>query len=330
MVSLGVALGPSVGGLLLGVTGWRSVFLINVPLGIIASFLVVRVVPPSIVTESDRRFDFVGALLALFALSSFCLGMTQGQYEGFGSYTALALLAIAAIGLAIFLVVEARLEQPLLELYLFRNLRLSMGLLSNWLVFIVITGSLLITPFFLEQVKQYPTAKVGLLLAVSPVVSGAIAPLSGALSDRFGTRLMGSIGLSVMVSGCLAISTFNAQLTESGYVASYLLYGIGFGIFRSPNDSSVMGAVPNERLGIASGLLSLTRTLGVNVGVSLIGAVFGAISANIAPNTDITTAPAEAVVAGFQGSFRLAALILGGAVIATAIGSRKSRGNYCS
>ncbi|MBW4503424.1 MAG: MFS transporter [Scytonema hyalinum WJT4-NPBG1] len=301
VVSLGIALGPSVGGLLLGWAEWRILFFINVPLGLIASLLVAWVVPASERKKEKQHFDLLGALLALVTLSNFALGMTFGQSEGFFSASALSLLLLAAIALVSFLLVEA------------------VNLFNNWLVFIVLTGGLLITPFFLERVKQYPTSKVGLLLAVSPVVSGLIAPLAGALSDRFGSRLICLIGLGVMIGGCLGISTLDAQTTEQDYVLRYLVFGTGLGLFRSPNDSTVMGAVPRERLGIASGLLSLSRTLGVNVGVSVIGAVFGALIANLAPGTDVAVAPPEAVVAGFQGSYRLAALILCVAVILTAV-----------
>ncbi len=319
VVSLGLTLGPSTGGLLLGSTGWRSVFLINVPLGLVASLLVTQVVPPSARVKDKQRFDPLGALFALLTLANFGMGMTEGQSQGFSSTGVLVLLVVAALNFVSFLVVEALLAQPLLELHLFRNLQLSMGLLSGWLVFIVLTGALLITPFFLERVMHYPTTKVGLLLAVSPIVSGFIAPLAGALSDRFGSRSIGLIGLGVMIGGCLAISTFDARLTESGYVLGYFLYGTGFGLFRSPNDSTVMGAVPRERLGIASGLLSLSRTLGVTTGVPLMGAVFGVLSGNLAPGTDVGVAPAEAIVAGFQGTFRLAALILCGAAVASVV-----------
>jgi MFS family permease len=198
-----------------------------------------------------------------------------------------------------------------------------MSLLSGWLAFIVIGGSLLIVPFFLEGVKQYSTVKVGLLLAVSPVLSGLIAPLAGTLSDRFGTRLISSIGLGLMIGGCLAISTFDAQITEFGYISRYFIYGIGLGLFQSPNNSSVMGAVPRERLGIASGLLSLSRTSGNTVGVALIGAVFGALIASMAGGADVSVAPPEAIVIGFQGTFRFAALILCVAAVASVLRSSK-------
>ncbi len=322
VVSLGVALGPSVGGLLLGLAEWHILFLINVPLGLIACVLVAFVVPPSELSEKKQRFDPFGALLALVTLTNFALGMTLGQSQGFTAGGTLWLLFLAGVGFISFLVVETLLDEPLLELHLFRNTRLSVNLLNNWLVFIVITGGLLITPFFLQQVKQYPTFKVGLLMAVSPIVSGLIAPLAGMLSDRFGSRLMCLVGLSIMIGATLAISTLNTDMTERDYIMRYFLYGTGLGLFRSPNDSTVMGSVPRERLGIASGLLSLSRTLGVNVGISIVGAVFATLTANSAPGIDVSVAPPEAVVAGFQGSYRLAAFLLCGAAVMTAVETR--------
>ncbi|BAY89874.1 MULTISPECIES: MFS transporter [unclassified Tolypothrix] len=310
VVSLGIAFGPSAGGLLLNLSGWHSIFLINVPLGIIASFLMARLVPPSTPSESKQTFDPLGALLALWTLGSFGLGMTFGQSEGFSSINTIVLLAIAALSFITFLVVEAILEQPLLELHLFRNLQLSMSLLSGWLAFTVIGGSLLITPFFLERVKNYPTVKVGLLLAFSPILSGLVAPLAGILADRFGAKLISSLGLGLMIGGCLGISTFDAQITELGYISRYFIYGIGLGLFQSPNNTTVMSAVSRERLGIASGLLSLSRTSGNTVGVSLIGAVFGGLIASVAAGADVSVAPPDAIVTGFQATFRFAALIL--------------------
>ncbi|WP_460201250.1 DHA2 family efflux MFS transporter permease subunit [Scytonema sp. NUACC21] len=319
VVSLGVALGPSVGGLLLGLSGWRILFFVNIPLGLVASLLVTSVVPPSVPHKEKQRFDLLGALLALITLGNFALGMTIGQSQGFMSGGTLWLLFLSLLGLISFLVVETLVDEPLLELQMFRNDRLSINLLNNWLVFIVITGGLLITPFFLQQVMQYPTYQVGLLMAVSPVVSGSMAPIAGTLSDRFGSRLMCLIGLSVLIGACVAISTLDATMTEKDFVVRYLLFGTGLGLFRAPNDSTVMGAVPRERLGIASGLLSLSRTLGVNVGISVIGAVFATLIANSAPGIDVAVAPPAAIVAGFQGSYRLAALLLCGAAVMTAV-----------
>ncbi len=317
VVSMGIALGPSIGGLLLDWVGWRSIFLVNVPLGLLASILIARLVPASIKAKTRQKFDLAGALLALITLSSFALGMTQGQRQGFTSFASIALLGVAAVTLVSFLVLETRLKYPLVELQLFQNQQLSLNLLCNWLVFMVLSGSLLVTPFFLEQVMHYPTTKVGLLLAVSPVMSALIAPLSGALSDRIGSHWISLMGLSLMISGCLAIGTLSPQMTDWDCLWRYGLFGTGLGLFRSPTDSAVMGSVPRERLGIASGLLSLSRTSGVTVGVSILGAVFGAISMQAAQGSDVAVAPITAVVAGFQASFHVAAVILMGAVIAS-------------
>jgi len=316
VVSLGVALGPSVGGLLLGLAGWRSVFLVNVPLGIFASFIVAKLVPPSTIAVGKQLFDPLGASLALITLGSFALGMTQGQRYGFTSLSTLLLLAIAIFGLVSFILTEIRLEQPLLELHLFRNQHLSRNLFSNFLVYIVLSGILLVTPFFLERVKHYPIVEVGILLAVQSIISGLIAPISGTLSDRYGSQLIGLVGLGLMIIGCLAISTFGTQVTEWSYILPFSIFGLGFGLFRSPNDSTIMGAVPRERLGIASGLLSLSRTCGVTVGISVIGAIFATLSNSVANSQDIAVAPPEAIIAGFQGTFRLCAIFLSGAALA--------------
>lgn len=328
IVSLGIALGPTVGGLLIGLGGWRTIFFVNVPIGIFASFIIVCFVPPSVGRGVKQRFDGLGALLMTVMLTCFALGMTEGQNRGFGTRTTLTLLAVAAISLVCFLVIEARIKQPMLDLQIFRNLQFSLSLLMGLLVFIVVTGVIFILPFFLELVKQYPTQRVGLLLAVSPVLGGIIAPISGSLSDRFGSRIISLIGLVLMVCGCLLLSTLDAQLTELGYILRVAPFGVGLGMFQSPNNSAIMGGVTRERLGIASGLLSLTRTLGQTTGLPLLGAVFATLtltSAHLAQNTNVIAAPAEALVYGVQGTFRIAALLLGADAVLTAAVWRMER-----
>ena len=328
VVSLGIALGPTVGGLLIAIAGWRTLFLVNVPIGIFASFIVARVVPASGKSGAKQRFDTIGALLMTAILTCFALGMTEGQNRGFGSGMAVTLLISAAIGLVVFFAIESRIQQPMLALDMFRNLQFSLSLLMGLLVFIAITGLIFILPFFLELVVKLSTQQVGLLLAVSPVLGGIVAPISGSLSDRFGPRIISLIGLVFMVIGCLLLSTIDAQLTELGYIWRVAPFGIGFGMFQSPNNSAIMGGVPRERLGIASGLLSLSRTLGQTAGVPLLGALFAGLtlsSSHLAPNTQLTTAPIEALVYGVQGTFQVAALILGAAAILTAVVWRLER-----
>lgn len=328
VVSLGVALGPTVGGLLINIAGWRTIFWVNLPIGIIATFMIIRFVPASVGSGVKQRFDTLGALIMTATLTCFALGMTDGQNQGFTSSTTLTLLATAALGLAFFLALEARIKYPMLDLSIFRNLQFSLSLLTGFLVFVVIAGIIFIIPFFLEWVKQYTTQQVGLLLAVSPILGGIIAPISGSLSDRFGSRVISLTGLVLMAIGCLQCSTFDTQLTELGYIVRVIPFGVGFGMFQSPNNSAIMGGVSREKLGIASGLLSLTRTLGQTAGLPLLAAIFASLTlsdANLQPYTDVRAAPIEALVYGVQGAFRVAALILGVAVLLSGVVWRMER-----
>ena len=305
---VGVATGPAIGGLLISILGWRLIFLVNVPIGIIASFIVALVVPASKCSEVKKSFDVPGALLMTATLTCFALGMTTVQREGFGSPTALILLVIAAIGLGCFLAVEARINEPMLDLGIFHSLQFSLGLLMRLMVAAIMTGVVFILPFFLELVKQYPAQQAGLLLAVTPIFIGLMSAVSGSLSDRFGSRMISLIGLVLMVFGCLGLSTLDTQLTVPGYIVRIAPLALGIGTFIASNNSVIMGAVPQERLGIASGLSSLSSALGQTTGLALMGTLFSLLtitSAGLAPDIDVTLAPISALVSGVQMSFRL-------------------------
>jgi MFS family permease len=254
VVSLGIALGPTVGGLLLDWSGWRTIFWVNLPVGIFASLVVARSLPSVSEPPARQPFDWWGALLLTAVLVMFSLGMTEGQERGFDQVLSWGFLGATVLGLVGFLWWEMRTEHPLLDLSLFRNGRFSLSLLTAVLVFVVIAGTIFILPFYLELVLGYRPRHVGLLLAVSPVLAGCVAPLAGYLSDRLGSRLISLAGLACMTLGCLLISTFSADLTDLGYILRVAPFGIGLGLFQSPNNSAIMGSVPTNRLGIASGV----------------------------------------------------------------------------
>lgn len=308
IVSIGIASGPVLGGILIGTVGWRSVFLINVPIGILAAIIVYRVIPSLSRDESASRFDIAGALILFLTLGGYALGMTLGQEMGFGNAWVIGLLVTSAVGLGIFVAVEASTKDPMIELGLFKNVLFGVNLLMGFLVFIMI-GGMFIIPFYLELVKGLPPAQVGLLMATFPVAMGVTAPLSGALSDRFGSRVISLIGLVIIVGGCFLLATLQTDTSVSGYILRMAPLGIGVGVFNSPNNSAIMGSVPRRRLGIASGLLALTRTLGQTSGLPLVGAIFTTLvlaAGPLAPGADVTTAAPAALVAGVQGAFRIA------------------------
>ena len=319
IVAIGIAIGPPTGGLLIGLIGWRAIFLVNVPIGLFTAWVVNRYVPAIAPHNANQRFDLPGALIMLVTLAAYAFGMTMGEELGFGSAPIVALLSAAALGLGVFVWVELRQPEPMVNLSLFRNTLFSLNLVMGLLVFIALSG-FFILPFFLENVQGYTTQQVGLLLMVQPVVSGLVAPLSGLLSDRLGSRLLSLIGLVVVALGCLFLSTLQAGMSAFAFGLRMAVLGLGLAIFQAPNNSAIMGSVPRHKLGIASGLLSLSRTLGQTSGLPLMGAIFTArvlASSGQGHGSAVTNAPAAALVSGVSGTYHTAAwVILGSALLA--------------
>ena len=311
VVSVGLALGPALGGMIIGLVGWRWVFLVNVPVGLVAFVTGVKHIPSDFRRGPGQRFDPAGAVVMFLTLICYALGMTLGQRQGFGQPLVLSLLGAAVAGLLAFVVIETRVRQPMVDLKLFQNVLFGVNLVMGLLVFIVLAGTF-IMPFFLQIVLGYSTQKIGLLMMAVPLIMGSVSPVAGTLSDRYGPRTISLVGLLILAGGCLSISTLNAQTTAWGYVLRLAPFGLGLGVFQSPNNSAIMGAVPREHLGVASGLLALSRTLGHTSGLPLVGAVFAAqvMSVSGFSGARITSAPPEALVIGLTGTYRLAALVI--------------------
>jgi len=165
-------------------------------------------------------------------------------------------------------------------------------------------------PFYLGNVLGYPALQVGLLMAVVPIAVGIFAPISGSLSDRYGTRPITVIGLVILVIGYLSLSTLQADTTALGFILRFLPIGVGMGVFQSPNNSAIMGTAPRRRLGIVSGMLAATRSLGQTTGVALLGAVWAArVFAYVGESLSggVTAASGVAQVSGLQDTFRIMA-----------------------
>ncbi len=323
IVSIGISIGPTLGGLLIGTVGWRAIFLVNLPVGI-AGLLLARRYIPDWRPPGGQRFDMTGAALLFGTLVCLALGLTFGPTQGWDSPTITALLSGAGVGFVVFLLVETRLSQPMVDLRLFRDSLFSISLLTGFLVFIVIAG-LFVMPFYLERVKGYDPQHVGLFLVVVPAALGVTAPVAGALSDRYGSRGISLIGLVIVVGACLSIASLDTDTSTVGYIARLLPLGLGAGLFQSPNNSAIMGLAPRERLGMASGLLSLSRTMGQVTGIPLMGALFASrvlSVANLPDGVDVSEAPPWAIVAGIERAFGAAALVIAAAVVLAAVAFR--------
>ena len=272
-VSIGIVLGPTVGGLIWDVASWPWIFFVNLPIGLIGLALAWRYIPD---TRPDGRqpFDFVGALTLFVTLLALLLALTLGQQFGFSDGRIVALFALSLLCLLLFLRVEWRQPHPLLDLRLFRRRRFSVGLLTGSLVFMTIAGATLLLPFYLQLMRGYNTRQVGLMMALIPLFLGVVAPLAGAASDRYGARRITAVGLFIAALGYAAMSQLGPETSLLAYALAVMPLGLGMGLFQSPNNSAIMGAAPPERLGVASGLLGLSRTLGQTTGIAIFGALW--------------------------------------------------------
>jgi EmrB/QacA subfamily drug resistance transporter len=312
-VSIGIVAGPLLGGLIISVLSWHWIFLVNLPIGIIGTIMAMRFVP-ALQPPGGQHFDYGGAATLCISLLALLLGLTLGQEQGFGQPFVLGLFAVWLVFLGVFIAIELRIPSPMIDLRLFQNRQFSVNLGTGLITFVAIAGVFILMPFYLENILGYPIQWVGPLLAVVPVMLGVMAPLAGVLSDRFGTRPITVAGLVVLLMGYLAIATLRPETTALGYIVRLAPIGIGMGIFQSPNNSAVMGAVPRERLGIASGLLSVTRTLGQTIGIAVMGAIWaGRVAAYMGgePVGATTSAPAAIQVAAMRDTFFVVVVLVG-------------------
>lgn len=327
IVSIGIVTGPTLGGLIIENLSWHWIFFVNVPIGILGTYLAWRYIPNT-KPPGGQTFDLAGAATLCLFLLALLLGLTTGQRQGFTSPQAVGLFVLAVFFLVTFIILQRRHPQPIIPLSLFAVRLFRVNIITGLLVFMAMGINTLI-PFFLERALAYSVQQVGFLLAVVPLGLGITAPISGALSDRVGSRPISVIGLAVTVASFLLLSTLSAETTAIGFMLRYLPLGIGVGLFQSPNNSSIMGSVPRERLGMASSLLAVTRSLGQTVGFAVLGAVWAGLvfraTGEILPAGAESAAP-EAIAAGIRGTAFVSAGLVGVALIIALMAWRNERG----
>ena len=312
VVSIGIIIGPTLGGLIIDIFSWHWMFFVNIPVGIVGILMIIRFVP-NIKPEGNQKFDFLGAIMLFLSLLLLLAALTVGQNLGFTDIRILALFVAGIACLALFILVEKRAQQPMIDLSLFRQSLLSINLITGFMIFISISGVMILIPFYLENVLGYSTRQVGLLIAVLPISMGIIAPISGSFSDRFGTRIMAVIGLGVLLFGFSLLTTLSVDTSALNFVLLYIPLGVGMGIFQSPNNSAIMGSAPPDKLGVVSGMLALNRTLGQTTGIAIIGAIWAGLTiyyAQPAVIASATDAVPAAQVAALQNSFMFITAII--------------------
>jgi MFS family permease len=317
MSAIGTTLGPSLGGLLISGFGWRTIFLVNVPLGLLNLLLARRYLPADrgAPKASAMRFDSLGTLLLALTLAAYALAMTIGRGQ-FGLRNG-GLLAGAAVGIGLFALAETRAASPLIRPAMFRNPLLSASLAMSVIVATVIMSTLVVGPFYLSRSLGLGPVQVGLILSIGPIVSTVSGVLAGRIVDRFGAPFMVMVGLAQMAAGACALALLPALFGVAGYIAAIAVLSPGYQLFQAANGTVVMLDVEPGQRGVISGMLSLSRNLGLITGASVMGAVFAAASGT----TDLSNAAPDAIAIGMRITFIVASALLLSA-LALAIGSR--------
>jgi EmrB/QacA subfamily drug resistance transporter len=300
MTYLGLSTGPALGGWLTDAFGWRVVFYINVPVGLLALILSLIFIPKDLPTESGKRFDLAGAAVFLVGLTLLMLGLNQGAEWGWTSLSVLGPIAGALILVAIFILIERRSPDPMLDLSLFRVPLFSTSVGSAVLNYICVYSITFLMPFYLIQGRGLDPSQAGLLITVQAVLMAITAPVSGAFSDRVGSRRPGMIGMGVLAVGLFLLSRMGVDTGLPLAAFGLAVAGAGTGTFISPNTSALMGSAPRARQGTASGVLASARNFGMVLGIGMAGAIF---------TTHLAQGSINSFYTGIQQGFLAAAVV---------------------
>ncbi len=274
VIGLGIIAGPAIGGLLIENFSWRWIFYLNLPVGFVSLILAQIFAPAMLPKQQNETFDFVGGLLLAIALLAFSLGLTIAQYQSFTSPTVLLLGLVAVVAFTVFLRTQLRVAHPLVDLALLRNALFRRNLFTSGCSFMAIATAVYLLPFYLNLVGKLSASGVGGMMAVLPASMGILQPIAGTLSDRIGARKLIIFGLACMGFGYYTMSTMAVGSSAMAVILRVLPLSVGMAMFYSPNNSAMMGAAPAERLGVASGIASMVRSLAQIAGIALATAIF--------------------------------------------------------
>ena len=271
-VAVGLSLGPIVGGAIVTYGDWRWIFLINVPISIIASVGAMFVLRP--VQQKNTGFDLLGAVLSVITLFSFSLALSRSHIWGWTSPVTLSLIALSIVTLTLFIVVEQRVPTPTLDLNLFKIRIFGVSVFAAFVYFVAISGLIFIVPLTAQTALGDTAFAAGFLLTPITALNIVLAPTAGALSDRVPVRYVSTAGALMVAFGLFLLSRLPASPTMLQLIGALIVTGCGTAVFTQPNNSAIMGSAPADRRGIAAGTLATARTSGQLIGVAVASAVY--------------------------------------------------------
>ncbi|HEX5368686.1 MAG TPA: MFS transporter [Dehalococcoidia bacterium] len=321
LISGGAAIGPTLGGFLVTHFGWQSVFLINVPVGVIAGLLAWRILPPLQDNRTMEPVDWMGAGLLMTGTAMLLLGLTKAPDWGWASVGVVGLLLGGLVVAMLFVLREQRARYPLVDLSLFKIREFVTGQTAGVFATIAMATVMLLFPFYWQTVRGYSAETAGLLLFPLPVTLMFVAPTTGWLSDKVGARGLTTTGLGIVIIALIVMSQITATMAVWDVLWRVMVLGVGLGTFLPPNNNSVMSSVPPDKRGIGAGLLGMFRYGGQSIGVAFAGTTFAAFATSGLISLHTLPSPAEmaalgtdpvtrtAVATAFTNGMRAAALL---------------------
>lgn len=268
---VGLTLGPAVGGAFLQLLTWRWIFFLNLPVGLVGTAFGLLLLPRDNATDHKERFDLLGATVLAPTLVALIFVLNMGAKAGWISPAMLVAYVVFAVGLLVFLALERRAEHPLVNLRMFGNPVFSIGTITGVLSFAVMYAVLLLGPFYLDYITRLNSFQSGLVLTTIPIGMTLLTPVAGAIADKRGTRLPTALGMMAACAGCGLLALMLLNQSFALLFAGLFLTGAGVGLFTPANNSSVMGSVPSNYLGVTGGMLNMARSLGMGLGIALGG-----------------------------------------------------------
>jgi MFS transporter, DHA2 family, multidrug resistance protein len=291
-VALGAAAGPVVGGAILGVAAWPWLFAVNVPIGLVALLLGARVLPRA--PGTGHRFDWGSA-----ALCALIFGLLIAGVDGLGHGQSLVFVALE-LGLTLvlgtgFVRAQGRAKVPVFAVDLFRQPVFALSIVSSVTSFIAQTIAYVALPFAFENVLDRTPFETGLLMTPWLIAMAVMAPLAGRLSDRYNAGVLGGIGMVLLALGLGGLTFMHHGTSTLAIAAPMLVCGIGYGLFQSPNNRTILASAPRNRNGAAQGILATARLTGQTIGAALVALIFAALAAG--PGRAATPSAHEITVA---------------------------------
>ena len=275
-VSAGFISGPVIGGLLLDWIDWRAIFYMRAPVGL-ATFLMAYVLLKEEKKDDARiQLDIRGAVLSSVGLLCLIFGLSQFKRMGTDSPVVWVLVGTGLIVIVLFVLLERRVKDPIVDISLFENRVFCGAIGSLFFLFVAAPAFILIMPFYLIEGLQFSPSAAGLFLTVNSTATMLTGPISGWLTDRYGAVWFSSLGAALVGAGFCLMLGFDLHTQTTTIVAVLLILGVGIGTFQAPNNSTLMGSVDRKRLGSASALIATMRQVGLSLGMALVGTMFTA------------------------------------------------------